>query len=43
MPDTVLIQSLGIWKKKACLRPDAVLMLLLCLPLPSSYCKTVDE
>ena len=27
MPDTVLIQSLGIWKKKACLKPDAVLIL----------------
>ena len=24
MPDTVLIQSLGIGKKKACLKPDAV-------------------
>ena len=41
MPGTVLIQSFGIGKKKACLKPDAVLILYsLSQPLPSSYSKS---
>ena len=40
MPNLVLIHSLGIGKKKACLKPDAVLILYsLSQPLPSSYSK----